>query len=259
MIRTGTAITEAPRVIEAWGFISKTIGFTWVKVNKKNGKPFTGMGYYTRANAEICLLATRGKPRVKDHSINQVIVVPPREHSRKPDEQYPRIMRLCEGPYLELFARARWPGWKVWGLEAPGAATLDEVSEPSVTDNRRTSVTDNQTTCVICGGAFIARHGAKTCSAKCRQSAYRRRVTDKRNIGEWFLPTPSNTHTPSTESAPDKASSSSVEAKQNAVSTKDVQTSPGVGVGDNTHASLPPVVNTPAKYTRRRGLANAGR
>jgi N6-adenosine-specific RNA methylase IME4 len=173
-------ITEAPRVIEAWGFTHKTIGFTWVKVNK-NGKPFTGMGYYTRANAEICLLATRGKPRVKDHSINQVIVAPRREHSRKPDEQYLRIMRLCEGPYLELFARVRWSGWKVWGLEAPGAATLDEVSEPSVTDNRRTSVTDNQITCIICGGAFIARHGAKTCSARCRQSAYRQRVTDKRN------------------------------------------------------------------------------
>ena len=43
----------------------------------------------------------------------------------------------------------------------------------SVTDN----VTDNQTTCALCGSAFIARHGAKTCSARCRQSAYRRRVT----------------------------------------------------------------------------------
>jgi N6-adenosine-specific RNA methylase IME4 len=162
-------LSEAPRVIEAWGFIYKTIGFSWVKVNKKNGKSFTGMGHYTRANAEICLLATRGKPEVKDHSINQVIVAPPREHSRKPDEQYPRIMRLCEGPYLELFARARWPGWKVWGLEVPdqGAATLDEVSEPSVTDNH--------TTCVICGGAFTARQGARTCGSKCRQKAYRLR------------------------------------------------------------------------------------
>jgi N6-adenosine-specific RNA methylase IME4 len=164
-------ITKAPRVIEAWGFIPKTIGFTWVKVNKKSGNPFTGMGHYTRANAELCLLATRGKPRVKDHSINQVIVAPPREHSRKPDEQYPWIMRLFEGPYLELFARACWPGWKVWGLEAPGQsqgmATLDEVSEPSVTDNH--------TTCVICGGAFTARQGARTCSSKCRQKAYRLR------------------------------------------------------------------------------------
>jgi hypothetical protein len=92
---------------------------------------------------------------------------------------------------------------------------------------------------------------------------------------EWVLPAHSNTRTPLTESSPDKASSSASEAKQNAISTEaeqctpsneakqeagpvtDVQTSPGVG--DNTHASLPPVVSTPAQYTRRRGLASAGR
>jgi hypothetical protein len=79
----------------------------------------------------------------------------------------------------------------------------------------------------------------------------------KRNTGEWFLPTHSNTRTPLTESAPAKASSSASEAKQDATFTKDVQTSPGVG--DNDSASLPPGVSTPAKYTRRRGLANAGR
>ena len=67
---TAPVLPEALKLIEAWGFIYKTIGFTWVKVNKKNGKPFTGMGHYTRANAEICLLATRGKPRVKVHGIN---------------------------------------------------------------------------------------------------------------------------------------------------------------------------------------------
>ena len=112
---TAPVLLDAPKVIKAWGFTYKTVAFTWVKMNK-NGKPFTGMGYYTRANAEFCLLATRGKPRVKVHGINQVILAPRREHFRKPDEQYPRIMQLFEGPYLELFARARWPGrcggWK---------------------------------------------------------------------------------------------------------------------------------------------------
>jgi N6-adenosine-specific RNA methylase IME4 len=95
----------------------KTIGFIWVKVNKKNGKPSTGMGHYTRANAEICLLATRGKPRVKDHGVNRVILAPRREHPRKPNEQYPRIMRLFEGLTLsyspELDGRAgRYGGWR---------------------------------------------------------------------------------------------------------------------------------------------------
>jgi N6-adenosine-specific RNA methylase IME4 len=47
--------------------------------------------------------------------VRQLIVEPRREHSRKPDEQYPRIEALVEGPRLELFARHQRPGWDVWG------------------------------------------------------------------------------------------------------------------------------------------------
>ncbi len=103
-------------LIEAWGFQYKTFGFTWVKLSG-GGEPFMGMGYYTRGNAEICLLATRRKPKVKAHDVNQVILSPRREHSRKPDEQYSRIERLFDGPYLEIFARERRPGWDAWGNE----------------------------------------------------------------------------------------------------------------------------------------------
>ena len=46
-----------------------------------------------------------------------MIVAPRREHSRKPDEIYPRIEALCEGPYLELFARQQWRGWTCVGDE----------------------------------------------------------------------------------------------------------------------------------------------
>jgi hypothetical protein len=112
-------------------------------------------------------------------------------------------------------------------------------------------------TCVVCGSSFIARQGAKTCSPGCKQKSYRARVTDKRNTGEWFLSTHSNTRPPLTGSAPAKASSSASEAKQNATSTKDVQ--PSLGVGDNDYASLPPGVSTPTKYTRRRSLVSAGK
>jgi phage N-6-adenine-methyltransferase len=146
----------------------------------------------------------------------------------------------------------------------PEAVLFDKVfADLGVLARPHRSVTDNRTTCVVCGGFFTARHGAKTCSARCRQSAYRRRVTDKRNTGEWFLPAHSNTRTPLTGPAPNKASSQdeqctpSSEVRQNADSSQGVQTS--AGVGDNDSASLPPVVSTPAKYTRRRGLANAGK
>jgi MT-A70 len=46
-----------------------------------------------------------------------------REHSRKPDEAYARIEALCEGPYLEMFARRRRPGWDSWGTEADSGGT----------------------------------------------------------------------------------------------------------------------------------------
>jgi N6-adenosine-specific RNA methylase IME4 len=56
---------------------------------------------------------------VRVRNVRQTIQAPVRDHSRKPDEQYARIMALYDGPYLELFARQRWPGWDAWGDEAP--------------------------------------------------------------------------------------------------------------------------------------------
>jgi N6-adenosine-specific RNA methylase IME4 len=104
-------------VLRAWGFEYKTVGFTWAKQNRSGEGWFTGMGYWTRANAELCLLATRGSPQRLAMDVQQLIVAPVREHSRKPDEAPPRIERLLAGPYLELFARAERPGWTTWGNE----------------------------------------------------------------------------------------------------------------------------------------------
>ena len=77
-----------------------------------------GLGYWTRANSEVCLLATRGNPKRLDKGIRQGILEPIREHSRKPDCVHKRIERLVAGPYLELFARQSRPGWSSWGNEA---------------------------------------------------------------------------------------------------------------------------------------------
>ena len=112
-------------VIRAWGFTYKTVGFYWAKLNKsaptslyRDTSFFTGLGFWTRANPEPCLLATRGHPHRRRADVAKLIVSPRREHSRKPDEVYERIEALCEGPYLELFARSARPGWDVWGIEA---------------------------------------------------------------------------------------------------------------------------------------------
>ena len=62
-------------------------------------------------------MATRGKPKRLNADVRQAIIAPPREHSRKPDGVHERIERLVAGPYLELFARQRRPGWDAWGNE----------------------------------------------------------------------------------------------------------------------------------------------
>ena len=107
----------ALEVIKAWGFEYKTAGFTWVKQNKSGEGLFTGMGYWTRSNAEICLFATRGSPQRMAKDVSQVILSRVGEHSAKPQEARRRIERLLLGPYLELFARSPANGWVTWGNE----------------------------------------------------------------------------------------------------------------------------------------------
>jgi N6-adenosine-specific RNA methylase IME4 len=123
---TDPLLEKALEVVRAWGFTYKTIGFCWAKLNKFSPPPFdersffTGLGFWTRANPELCLLATRGHPHRVARNVKKLIVSPRREHSRKPEEAYARIEALCEGPYLELFARAPRPGWDSWGHERAG-------------------------------------------------------------------------------------------------------------------------------------------
>lgn len=121
-------LPEALGIINAWGFTYKTCGFCWVKGNSlplfpDDFKDKMGLGYWTRANSEVCLLATKGKPKRKHADVRQVIQAPLREHSRKPDCVHERIERLVDGPYLELFARERRPGWDAWGNEVDKFST----------------------------------------------------------------------------------------------------------------------------------------
>jgi N6-adenosine-specific RNA methylase IME4 len=90
-------------------------------MNRKKNTPFVGMGYYTRANNEICLLGTRGKPLArKSKAVQQIVISQIREHSRKPDEVRERIVELFgDLPRIELFARQAADGWDCWGNEAP--------------------------------------------------------------------------------------------------------------------------------------------
>jgi N6-adenosine-specific RNA methylase IME4 len=109
-------------VIEAWGFTYKTCAFSWMKADPyrlfaDDATPFAGLGYWTRANTEPCLLATRGKPKRINADVRQGVIARRREHSRKPEGIHGRIERLVAGPYVELFARERREGWDAWGNE----------------------------------------------------------------------------------------------------------------------------------------------
>lgn len=113
-------IPQALEVITAWGFTLKTVGFTWAKQTRR-GRWHVGTGYWTRQNTERVLLASRGKPKRLSAGVRELIVAPRSEHSRKPQEQYAEIEALVAGPYLELFARQRQPGWTAWGDSLPPA------------------------------------------------------------------------------------------------------------------------------------------
>ena len=77
-------IQEALNTIKAWGFEYKTVGFTWIKKNK-NGGNFFGVGWYTKSNAEVCLIGTKGKSPKISNSISSIVESVREGHSKKPD------------------------------------------------------------------------------------------------------------------------------------------------------------------------------
>ena len=114
----------ALEAIKRWGFTYKTDAFVWVKRNKKSPSWFFGLGNWTRANAEVCLLATKGKPKRASSSVHSVIDAPIGRHSEKPAETRDRIVKLVgDISRIELFARQTVPGWDSWGDELKGIVT----------------------------------------------------------------------------------------------------------------------------------------
>ena len=118
-------LQEALNVINAWGFIHKTTAFTWIKLNPKAGTIFKGIGRWVQGNAELCLLATKGKPHRIAKNISQIILAKRGKHSVKPPEVREKIVQLLgDLPRIELFARKpkdffneSYKGWDVWGNE----------------------------------------------------------------------------------------------------------------------------------------------
>ena len=118
MWTTVPLLQECFSIMKAWGFDYKTIAFVWIKQNKRTDSLFWGVGYWTRANAELCMLATKGHPKRQSARVHQVIISHIQEHSKKPEEARDRIVQLIgDLPRVELFARTKSDGWDVWGNE----------------------------------------------------------------------------------------------------------------------------------------------
>lgn len=112
-------LPEGLRVMEAWGFryVSNVV---WAKRRKDGGPDGRGVGFYFRNVTELVLFGVKGRMRTLDpaRSMVNMLETRKREHSRKPDEQYPMIEAASPGPYLEMFARHAQPGWHAWGDES---------------------------------------------------------------------------------------------------------------------------------------------
>jgi len=145
----GSQPEEAIKVVNNWGFKVKTMtGFNWVKTTKNKiipesimnilqpiinkfgltlifGKLFFGMGFWTRAGSECCLIATKGNPKRINASIRSVILEPIDIHSRKPNVFRTEIIKLMgDVPRIELFARQQLEGFDVFGNEVENSIKL---------------------------------------------------------------------------------------------------------------------------------------
>lgn len=136
-------LPEGLAVLQAWGFTYKS-NLVWHKIRKDGGPDGRGVGFYFRNTTELLLFGTRGKnARTLPPGRRQVNFIGSRkrEHSRKPDEQYPLIESCSPGPFLELFARGPRPGWTVWGNQSEQyAPTWDTYSNHSQSERESQSL-----------------------------------------------------------------------------------------------------------------------
>jgi N6-adenosine-specific RNA methylase IME4 len=89
----------AYQLLDAWGLTATPTILTWVKDRM-------GRGQILRDKTEHCIVATRGRPIFNLTNETTGLRAPRRENSRKPDEFYAMVERLCPAPiYAEMFSR----------------------------------------------------------------------------------------------------------------------------------------------------------
>lgn len=125
---TFPCLPQGLQTIKKWGFEYKTLGFCWVKRNRKTPSWFWGLGFWTRANPELCIIATKGSPKRISKAVHCIVDTPVETHSKKPDIVRERIVTLMgDIPRIELFARSQYEGWTCLGDEIDGRDIRDAI------------------------------------------------------------------------------------------------------------------------------------
>lgn len=133
---TFPCLLEGLEAIRRWGFTYKTLGFCWVKrCKKQTEKWFWGLGFWTRANPELCLIATKGRPKRLSKAVHCIVDTPVERHSKKPDEVRRRIELLMGNvSRAELFARRQYDGWVCLGNEIDGLDIREAITKLKETE-----------------------------------------------------------------------------------------------------------------------------
>ena len=126
---TNAIVPYVTELMDAWGLTYRSI-YTWCK-------PKLGLGNYLRNCTEQLIFATKGKAPILYKSQMNWGFMPVQDHSHKPEEMYETIERCSKGPYLEMFARQRHPGWYVWGNEIPSDIMVESQPVPEYTEHAR--------------------------------------------------------------------------------------------------------------------------
>lgn len=138
MWATSPKLPSAIELVEAWGFQYKTVFHYWRKIYK-NGNPVCGIGWWTKPQIEMLLVATRGnvlKKWKQDNKMYQEVCTERLGHSAKPPIVRENIKKFFGvKKRIELFARGTCPDFgDCWGLEVPGF--FSKASGKSMRENK---------------------------------------------------------------------------------------------------------------------------
>eukprot|EP00755_Sulcionema_specki_P038893 Sspe_Gene.23952::Locus_9389_Transcript_1_2_Confidence_0.889_Length_2016::g.23952::m.23952/K05925/METTL3_14; mRNA (2'-O-methyladenosine-N6-)-methyltransferase len=125
---TGRAMELGRDCLRNWGYTLKE-EVVWIKINQTQRLIRMGRtGHWINHSKEHCLVGIKGNPELLTGLDCDVISTEVRETSRKPDEIYGMIERMCpDGRKLELFGRNHnlRDGWLTLGNQLSGVRIVE--------------------------------------------------------------------------------------------------------------------------------------